>query len=82
MGYYVPSSLYTSKILSHANFRIFRLTFFIFFFFFLSHRPSALRKGGTSLIFIQNVTTGDRGVHRPQEINSFLFYDTEQIPGP
>ena len=55
--------------------------FFIFFFFFLSHSPSALRKQGTVLIFTQNVTTGDGGVHRPQAIDSSLLYETRANRG-
>ena len=52
------------------DFRIF------FFFFFLRHRPSALRKHGKGLIFTPNISTGDGGVHRHQAIVPFLLYNT------
>ena len=46
-----------------------------FFIFFLSHRPSGLRKRGKRLIFTPNISTGDGDVHRHQAIVSFLLYD-------
>ena len=51
-------------------------SFFFFIFFFLSHRPSALRKLGKGLLFTPNISTGDGGVHRHQAIVPFLLYDT------
>ena len=72
------------QILSHANFlssSYFSSSFFFFIFFFLSHSPSALRKHGTVLVFTQNVTMSDGGVHRPQAIDSFLLYETRANRG-
>ena len=51
-------------------------SFCFFFIFFLSHRPSALRKRGKGLIFTPNISMGDGGVHRHQAIVPFLLYDT------
>ena len=50
-------------------------------FFFLSHRPSALRKHGKRLLFTPNISPSDGGVHRHQAIGPFLFYDTTKILG-
>ena len=58
------------------NFPIFSSSSSFFFIFFISHRPSALRKRGKRLIFTPNISTGDGGVHRHQAIVPFLLYDT------
>ena len=54
------------------------LTYCSIVIIFLSHRPTAQKKRGTGLIFTQNVTTGDGGVHHPQVIDSST---PEQIAG-
>ena len=54
----------------------FSIFFVIIFFYFLSHRLSALRKRRKQLIFTPNISTGDGGVHRHQAIVSFLLYNT------
>ena len=54
----------------------FVIIFSFFFIFFLSHRPSTLRKRGRRLLFTPNISTGDGGVHRHQAIVPFLLYDT------
>ena len=61
----------------HTRFSDFSvIIIFFFFIFFLSHRPSALRKRGKGLIFTPNISTGNGGVHRHHAIVHFLLYDT------
>ena len=64
------------KFFLTRDFPIFSSSSSFFFIFFLSHRPSALRKRGKGLIFTPNISTGDGGVHRHQAIVPFLLYDT------